>query len=226
MLQVSYSSPPAHSIDRGGVLAEITRRDRKRERTREQIVTAARALFLAQGFEQTTVLQIADTADVAVQTVFNHAPSKEALFFLGRVPYALEMPVLPPAGADEDPADVLVRHLTERTMGYLHSLEDPDNLTMAGQIDTSHALASFERTILSETEQRLAATIAATLPDVDAAWAAALLLATTRTHAHAHRRALVPGVPACEALARVQRELPGHLRAVLAVTRTAPVLAG
>ncbi|MCO7221011.1 TetR/AcrR family transcriptional regulator [Klenkia sp. PcliD-1-E] len=216
----------AHSIDRGGVLAEITRRDRKRERTREQIVTAARALFLRQGFEHTTVLQIAETADVAVQTVFNHAPSKEALFFLGRVPYALEMPVLPPAADGEDPADVLVRHLTERTMGYLHSLEDPDNLAMAAQIDTSAVLASYERTILAETEAGLAATIARELPGVDARWAAALLLATTRTHAHAHRRALVPGVPACEALSRVQQELPGHLRAVLAVCTPAGVAVG
>ncbi|GHE09757.1 TetR/AcrR family transcriptional regulator [Klenkia taihuensis] len=215
-----------HRIDRGGVLTELSRRDRKRERTREQIVTAARALFLAQGFEQTTVLQIAQTADVAVQTVFNHAPSKEALFFLGRVAYALEMPQLPPAEDGEEPADVLVRHLTERTMGYLHSLEDPDNLAMAGQIDSSPVLASYERTILTETEQGLTATIAEQLPDVDAPWAAALLLATTRTHAHAHRRALVPGVPACEALSQVKQELPGHLRAVLAVTRRAGVLTG
>lgn len=172
------------------------------------------------------MLQIAQTADVAVQTVFNHAAGKEALFFLGRVPYALEMPQLPPAEDGEDPADVLVRHLTERTMGYLHSLEDPDNLAMAAQIDASPTLASYERTILAETEQGLAATIHEQLPDVDAPWAAALLLATTRTHAHTHRRGLVPGVPACEALSRVQQELPGHLRAVLAVARRAPVLTG
>ncbi len=103
MFQISYSPWLTHSIDGGGVLAEITRRDRKRERTREKIVTAARALFLVQGFEHTTVLQIAEAADVAVQTVFNHAPSKEALFFLGRVPYALEMPQLPPAEGHEGP---------------------------------------------------------------------------------------------------------------------------
>ncbi len=40
---------------------------------------AAQDLFLAQGFEQTTVAQIAEAADVVPQTLFNHFPSKQAL---------------------------------------------------------------------------------------------------------------------------------------------------
>jgi AcrR family transcriptional regulator len=40
-------------------------------------------LFAEHGFESVTIADIADAADVAVQTVFNHFPTKEELFFDG-----------------------------------------------------------------------------------------------------------------------------------------------
>lgn len=60
------------------------RRARKKARTRLEVRRAAHQLFAARGFEEVTVADVADTADVAVQTVFNHFATKEELFFDGR----------------------------------------------------------------------------------------------------------------------------------------------
>ena len=58
-----------------------TLRKRQIELTREEIAQSARRLFLERGFDAVTVAEVARAADVAVQTVFNHFPTKEDLFF-------------------------------------------------------------------------------------------------------------------------------------------------
>jgi AcrR family transcriptional regulator len=57
------------------------RRSRKRLVTRQAISTAATRLFFTQGFDQVTVDDIAEAADVGRMTVFNHFPRKEDMFF-------------------------------------------------------------------------------------------------------------------------------------------------
>jgi AcrR family transcriptional regulator len=55
------------------------RRERKKRELRTRIYETARQLFLEHGFEATTVAQIAEAADVAQGTFFNHFPSKQAV---------------------------------------------------------------------------------------------------------------------------------------------------
>jgi AcrR family transcriptional regulator len=55
------------------------RRDRKKARTRREILEAAMTLFETQGFEAVTVEQICRAADVARGTFFLHFPAKSAL---------------------------------------------------------------------------------------------------------------------------------------------------
>src|SRR3546814_8603477 len=50
------------------------------ERKREAILQAAIAEFRSSGFEITSMDKIAATAGVSKRTVYNHFPSKEALF--------------------------------------------------------------------------------------------------------------------------------------------------
>ncbi|HEY0327938.1 MAG TPA: helix-turn-helix domain-containing protein [Rhodopseudomonas sp.] len=57
------------------------RRARKRAVTRQGISDAATRLFIARGFDQVTVDDIAAAADVGRMTVFNHFPRKEDMFF-------------------------------------------------------------------------------------------------------------------------------------------------
>ncbi len=59
--------------------APISRRERKKGRTRADIYNAAMNLFLRRGFDSVTIEDICDSADVARATFFLHFPAKEAL---------------------------------------------------------------------------------------------------------------------------------------------------
>lgn len=54
-------------------------RERRKRRTRAALVDAGRELFGRNGFAATTMEQVAEQADVHVQTLYRHFPSKEAL---------------------------------------------------------------------------------------------------------------------------------------------------
>lgn len=57
----------------------IGRRERKRERTSNHIAATAFALFEANGYDAITMEQVAEQADVAKGTLYNHFSVKEAL---------------------------------------------------------------------------------------------------------------------------------------------------
>ena len=50
---------------------------RRKQMTRQKILDVAVELFVTQGYEQTTIDQIAERADIARTTFFNHFPGKE-----------------------------------------------------------------------------------------------------------------------------------------------------
>ncbi|HTX96125.1 MAG TPA: TetR/AcrR family transcriptional regulator [Mycobacterium sp.] len=64
-----------HSTD------ELGLRDRKRQRTRQALISAAMRLFKEKGYEQTTVAEIAAAAEVSTKTFFNHFASKDEVLF-------------------------------------------------------------------------------------------------------------------------------------------------
>ena len=82
-------SPPDLSIsdstaasDTADVPTPLGRRERRKAEIRARIYSVARELFAKQGFEATTVDEIARVADVAPATFFNHFQSKQALLGL------------------------------------------------------------------------------------------------------------------------------------------------
>jgi AcrR family transcriptional regulator len=89
-------------------------RERKRVRTRQAIIDAAVALFERDGYEQTTIADIAAAAVISPRTFFGYFASKEDLLFTepdARVEGALQ--AIERRSPTERPTDVLLRALCE-----------------------------------------------------------------------------------------------------------------
>jgi AcrR family transcriptional regulator len=102
---------------------QMSLRDRKRARTRQALVDAALELFERDGYEQTTVADIAAAAEIGTRTFFSYFASKEELLFPesdARVRATVE--AIASRRPDEGPAEVLLRAL--RTVG-----QDSDDMT-------------------------------------------------------------------------------------------------
>lgn len=87
-------------------------RERKKLRTRSALQDAAMRLFTEQGYDETTVAQIAAAADISTRTFFSYFASKEDVLFAdsdARVDQAVA--VVEQHEPDESPVDVLVRAL-------------------------------------------------------------------------------------------------------------------
>ena len=56
-------------------------RERRKQQTRQAISDIATRMFVARGFEEVTIAQVADAAGVAKMTVTNYFPRKEDLVF-------------------------------------------------------------------------------------------------------------------------------------------------
>lgn len=55
-------------------------RERKKRKSREQILKAAEEMFMAQGYEKTTIAQIAERANMGIGTFYNYFSSKAEVF--------------------------------------------------------------------------------------------------------------------------------------------------
>lgn len=73
----------SREIDEGALGAKERpgRRERRKRDTRSRLVTAARELFVARGYDETSIDEIARRAGVSRRTCFRYFPSKEALAF-------------------------------------------------------------------------------------------------------------------------------------------------
>lgn len=59
----------------------LGRRERKKAATRKTISDVATRMFIERGYDEVSIREIADAADVSPTTVFAHFPQKEALVF-------------------------------------------------------------------------------------------------------------------------------------------------
>jgi AcrR family transcriptional regulator len=134
------------------------RRAAQKARTRTRILTVARELFAAEGFDPVTVVDIAGAAEVSVQTMFNHFVSKEELFFADRAGW-VEGPAkaVRTRAADVEPTTALRRYLVGTVEDYVRAGADPQFRRMIEVLESTPALLTFERSLHEETVALLAA---------------------------------------------------------------------
>ncbi|AEW98955.1 TetR/AcrR family transcriptional regulator [Streptantibioticus cattleyicolor] len=164
-----------------------TLRERKKRETRQRISDVATELIVERGFDNVTVAQIAEAADVSAMTVFNHFPRKEDLF-IDRIPEAIELftGAVRDRAPDEGPLAALRRlacDLAERHHP-LGAVDDdfPDFWRI---VLASPALRARAREAVEELETALATAIAETTGQAPGSPApglvAALVVAAYRT---------------------------------------------
>jgi AcrR family transcriptional regulator len=131
-------------------------RERKRQQTRQKLISAAMRLFEARGYEQTTVAEIAAAAGVSTKTFFNYFASKDEVLFpylSRRIEAAVAL--IEQRRPDDQMADVLVsamQHmladaLTEEVDGGLAAVRLP----MIMSVPAVQA-ATLHRYFLAETQ--------------------------------------------------------------------------
>jgi AcrR family transcriptional regulator len=141
--------------------AEGGLRERKKQRTRETIVAAALELFAERGYQQTTVADIADAAEVSKGTVFAYFASKEDIVFADTAPVCEDLlRQLRDRAADRTAVDVL-----RAFMGEHATAPDERRQLRERLIAGDEQLRTHYRARLSVIEDAVAAAIAGDLGD-------------------------------------------------------------
>ncbi|MEU1083125.1 TetR/AcrR family transcriptional regulator [Streptomyces sp. NPDC005908] len=133
-------------------------RERKKIKTREAIRTATYALVEQQGYDSTTIEQIAERAEVSPSTVFRYFPTKEDIVVTDEYdePLLAELAARP---ADEPWADS-VRYVIRKTI-QLAVAEQPDVTVLRSRLMVEvPAVRSRMAESLSETGRLLTEAIA------------------------------------------------------------------
>jgi len=95
-------------------------RERKKMRTRSAIQREALRLFLEKGFDETTIEEVAEAAEISPSTFFNYFTSKEAVVFED------ELDPLILAAFDAQPQDMHPVHALRNAMLSVFSNLTPD----------------------------------------------------------------------------------------------------
>jgi len=162
--------------------APLDRRSRKRLATRQAISDAATRLFHERGFDQVTVDEIAEAADVGRMTVFNHFPHKEDMFFdldeFGREDLLRVLHQRDPSVAPIETLRRFGHRAVEEHKPYVRFI--PESQSFIETMEASEPLKARARAIRDELAQILTVALSETVgrdpADPDAHLAAGLLV--------------------------------------------------
>jgi AcrR family transcriptional regulator len=162
-------------------------RERKKLATRQAISDIATSLFLDRGFDNVTVAEIAEAANVAKMTVFNYFPRKEDLFF-DREDEGREMirEALAQRSPHESPT-VAMQNLAHRLVKQKHPFAKftVGTARFRHTVMQSPALSARVRELRDEVTRdcakMLANSVGRTQPDPEAHLLASLFIATWTT---------------------------------------------
>jgi AcrR family transcriptional regulator len=190
--------------------AEPGLRERKKERTRQQIAEAAHSLFVERGFDAVTVAEVARAADVSQGTVFNYFSTKEELFYGGMEVFEAQLVEAVRERPPGEPVPAAFQRFVLERSSRLAREEVAEVISLGARvIEGSPALQARERQIVAEYTEALADVIAEEQGSRSSrveAWAVANALMGVQRALVAHVRSLV--------LAGVQgRKLAAEVRA-------------
>jgi AcrR family transcriptional regulator len=139
-------------------MAEMTigRRERKKAATRRALAEAALRLFLERGYDQVTVRDIAEAADVSTTTLFKHFPGKEALVFDEA---AENEAALISAVRDREPGQSIFSTLRDFLVAGVTG-SGGDSSAFFGLVESTPDLRAYSHRIWMRYETALAGTIA------------------------------------------------------------------
>jgi AcrR family transcriptional regulator len=182
-------------------------RERKKQQTRDTIARVALELFAERGYDETTLAEIAEAADVSPRTIFSYFDSKEEILFCDEPAY---LDLLRDALEHRPPGSTTVDALRE----ILSSMPEPDELAMLRKqvVTTSPGLKLKMRARVAQLEPVLAESLAKDLgsepDDVRALMiAASMTAAFTAVHDRLESQAAGERISQEQAIASVDEVL-------------------
>ncbi|GIH63087.1 MULTISPECIES: TetR/AcrR family transcriptional regulator [Microbispora] len=147
---------------------EESRRARKKRLTRQRIISAAIRLFEQQGYDETTVAEIAEAADVDTKTFFNYFRTKAEVLF-NELDLELDVLLAAIAGRrpEESPGQVLRRAVQEYATHRRPNVprREPAELSAAARLAlTTPTLQAKGLHLLLDLQQRIAAELLKAFP--------------------------------------------------------------
>lgn len=135
-------------------------RERKKQQTRLAISEVATRMFIERGFDQVTVAEVAEAAQVSVNTIFNYFSTKEELLF-DRGEEVAEAPsrIVRERRAGESAVDALYRTFQQVVKGETGLLRGQHLKPFIATIEASPALRARVRLLLEQSEERLVRTL-------------------------------------------------------------------
>jgi AcrR family transcriptional regulator len=135
--------------------AKLGLRERKKQQTREKIARVALELFAERGYDETTLADIAEAADVSARTIFAYYESKEDILFCEEAAFLDRLGTL----FEGRPPDVTTIDVIRE---FLASIEPPDEQARLRKkvISGTRALEMRSRAHHSQLEPMLVASIA------------------------------------------------------------------
>ena len=130
-------------------------RERKKRQTRERIAGVALRLFAERGYDQTTLAEIAEAADVSTRTIFGYFESKEDILFCDEPAYFEQLKQMLDQRA---PGVTTIDALRE----FIGAINQPDENALLRKkiVRSDEALRLAERARFAQAEQMIAESIA------------------------------------------------------------------
>ena len=130
-------------------------RERKKRETRERIASVALRLFAERGYDQTTLAEIAEAADVSTRTIFGYFESKEDILFCDEPAFFEQLrQMLDQRAPGLTTIDVLREFISETNK------PDENALLRKKIVRSEEALRLAERARFAQAEQMIAESIA------------------------------------------------------------------